>query len=137
MGVMTPTSRPNASRHDTLINVTSKGTDRRTIRVDPELWDEFGEWARDFPGGASGALRTCMRYLLGKPGSTLPRNVEAEELRQWLSDLADELAEDSSGDWGEERDPVGVGWQRACQHYAQQIRERLAVSTGPSSDSEA
>jgi hypothetical protein len=72
MGVMTPTSRPSTKRHDTLITVTSKGTDRRTIRVDPELWEEFGEWARDYPGGASGALRACMRFLLDKPGSELP-----------------------------------------------------------------
>jgi hypothetical protein len=79
MGVMTPTSRPNANRHDTLINVTSKGTDRRTIRVDPDLWDEFGEWASGFPGGASGALRACMRFLLGKPEATMPTRAVANE----------------------------------------------------------
>ena len=48
------------------------------------------------------------------------------ELRTFLTDLADELAEDSSGDWGEERDPIGVGWQRACRHYAGEIRKKLA-----------
>jgi hypothetical protein len=79
MGVMTPTSRPNAKRHDTLITVTSKGTDRRTIRVDPELWEEFGEWARDYPGGASGALRACMRYLIGKPDAELPQQRTGEQ----------------------------------------------------------
>ena len=48
------------------------------------------------------------------------------DLYAFLTDLADELAEDSSGDWGEERDPIGVGWQRACQHYATEIRKKLA-----------
>lgn len=81
MGVMTPTSRPNANRHDTLITVTSKGTDRRTIRVDQELWDEFGERFKDFPGGASGALRACMRFLLRKPGAELPARPVADEPR--------------------------------------------------------
>lgn len=80
MGVMTPTSRPNAKRHDTLITVTSKGTDRRTIRVDAELWDRFGEWAKGYPGGSSGALRACMRFLLGDAGSELPqRKVDEQE----------------------------------------------------------
>lgn len=54
------------------MGVTSKGTDRRTIRVDPELWEEFSEWSRNVPGGASGALRACMRFLLGKPGAEMP-----------------------------------------------------------------
>lgn len=48
-----------------------------------------------------------------------------DDLRQWLQDLADELAQDSSGDWGEQRDPIGVGWERACKHYAETIRRRL------------
>nr|WP_221374469.1 hypothetical protein [Actinoplanes polyasparticus] len=46
-------------------------------------------------------------------------------LHTFLTDLADELAEDSSGDGGEERDPIGVGWQRACEHYAAEIRKKL------------
>lgn len=51
---------------------------------------------------------------------------QLDDLRTFLTDLADELGEDSSGDWGEERDPIGVGWQRACQHYATEIRKKLA-----------
>jgi hypothetical protein len=72
MGVMTPTSRPDAKRHDTLITVTSKGTDRRTIRVEPTLWDEFGEATQGDPDGRSGALRAFMRWYLRKPGAELP-----------------------------------------------------------------
>ncbi|GAA0493761.1 hypothetical protein Ade02nite_21180 [Paractinoplanes deccanensis] len=49
-----------------------------------------------------------------------------DELRTFLADLADELAEDSSGDWGEKRDAIGVGWERACHHYAAEIRKKLA-----------
>lgn len=48
------------------------------------------------------------------------------DLTRWLKELADEMGEDSSGDWGEERDPIGVGWERACKHYADVIRRKLA-----------
>lgn len=53
-----------------------------------------------------------------------------DEIESWLNDLAEELGDDSSGDWGEERDPVGVGWERACKHYAAKIRTKLGE--GPS-----
>lgn len=80
MGVMTPTSGPSSNRHDTLFGVTSKGTDRRTIRVDPELWDEFGEATRPDPDGRSGVLRSFMRWYLRKPNAELPgRHPEGDE----------------------------------------------------------
>jgi hypothetical protein len=60
----------------------------------------------------------------------------SDSLRDWLGDLADELAGDSSGDGGEERDPIGVGWQRACEHYAKEIRKRLAAESGFQPDRE-
>jgi hypothetical protein len=50
------------------------------------------------------------------------------ELRDWLIQLMEELEEDSSGDWGS-RDPEGVGWERACKHYADRIRAKLAETT--------
>lgn len=50
---------------------------------------------------------------------------ESASLYQRLVDLAEELEGDSSGDAGEERDPVGVGWERCCRHYAGQIRKLL------------
>jgi hypothetical protein len=53
----------------------------------------------------------------------------SDDLRPWLAELADEMAEDSSGDWGEKRDPIGVGWQRACKHYAEVIRKKLAETS--------
>jgi hypothetical protein len=52
---------------------------------------------------------------------------ESQEIRQAITDLADEMGEDSSGDWGE-RDPEGVGWERACKHYAEKLREILRLS---------
>ena len=72
MGVMTPTRDVAGRRHDTLTSVPSKGTDRRTIRVDPELWDEFGEATATRKDGRSGVLREYMRWFLKKHGSVLP-----------------------------------------------------------------
>lgn len=73
MGVMTPTTDKLTARHDTLSGVPSRGTNRRTIRVDPDLWDEFGVAAVDQPENRSGVLREFMRWYLGKPGAELPR----------------------------------------------------------------
>ena len=73
MGVMTPTIEPANRRHDTLGPMPSKGTDRRTIRVDPELWDEFGVATESWKDGRSGVLREYMRWFLKKPQAFLPR----------------------------------------------------------------
>jgi hypothetical protein len=69
---MTPRTTPSAARHDTLSGVPSKGTDRRTIRVEPDLWDEFGTATANEPDGRSGVVRAFMRWYLGKPGANLP-----------------------------------------------------------------
>jgi len=79
MGVMTPTTVTTRSGHDTLIGVTSKGTDRRTIRVEPDLWDEFGVAADAQPDKRSGVLREFMRWYLGKPGAELPSRPAADD----------------------------------------------------------
>jgi hypothetical protein len=73
MGVMTPTRRLSPGGHDTLSVVTSRGTDRRTIRVEPELWNEFGAATVDDEDGRSGILRQFMRWYLGKPDAELPQ----------------------------------------------------------------
>ena len=73
MGVMTPTTHPGLTGHDTLNVVTSRGTDRRTVRVEPDLWNEFGVAAQDQPDGRSGVLREFIRWYLDKPGSELPQ----------------------------------------------------------------
>ena len=70
---MTPTTRGHRDGHDTLSPVTSKGTDRRTIRVDPDLWNEFGRATAGGEDGRSGVLRDFMRWYLGKPGAELPQ----------------------------------------------------------------
>jgi hypothetical protein len=73
MGVMTPTT-PNVSRrHDTLSGVPSRGTDRKSVRVDAALWDEFGEATAGFKDGRSGVLRDFMRWFLHKPDAELPQ----------------------------------------------------------------
>lgn len=51
----------------------SKGTDRQTIRVDPELWAEFGAATASWRNGRSGVLREYMRWFLRKPEAFLPR----------------------------------------------------------------
>jgi hypothetical protein len=55
--------------------VTSKGIDRRSLRVDIELWDEFG--AAIMPASRSSVLREFIRWYLGKPGAVLPRPATA------------------------------------------------------------
>lgn len=72
MGVVTPTRRTSAGRRDTLSSVTSRGTNRKSVRVQSDLWDEFGQATADYRDGRSGALRDFMRWFLGKPGATLP-----------------------------------------------------------------
>jgi hypothetical protein len=61
------------------MGVTSRGTDRRTIRVEPDLWDEFGQATESEPDGRSGILRDFMRWYLGKPGAELPERSTRRE----------------------------------------------------------
>lgn len=75
---MTPATSPVRARHDTLSHVPTKGTDRRTIRIPADLWDEFGEATQDVQDGRSGALRAFMRWYLRKPGAELPAQREPE-----------------------------------------------------------
>lgn len=67
MGVMTRTSSSDENRHDTLAPVTGKsgrGTARQTIRVDADLWAEFGEWCEAHGTDRSVAVRSCIAGLL-------------------------------------------------------------------------
>jgi hypothetical protein len=70
---MTPTTHDPLVGHDTLSLVTSKGTDRRTIRVEPDLWDEFGEATSGGEDSRSGVIREFMRWYLRKPDAKLPQ----------------------------------------------------------------
>ncbi len=72
MGVMTPTTDDRQVRHDTLTSVTSKGTDRKTIRVDPDLWEQFGTATSRHKDGRSGDLREYMRWRIKHPDVQLP-----------------------------------------------------------------
>lgn len=72
MGVMTPTTTQRAKRHDTLRSVPSKGTDRRTLRVEQELWDDFGIATASYKDGRSGVLRDFIRWFMDRPGAQLP-----------------------------------------------------------------
>ncbi len=74
MGVMTPTTTQDAKRHDTLKGMPSKGTSRKSFRIESELWDEFGEAAGSVhKDGRSGVLRDFIRWFLNKPGAGLPK----------------------------------------------------------------
>lgn len=76
---MTPTTDRPRVRHDTLSGVTSRGTDRKSIRVDSDLWDEFGEATAERKDGRSGVLREYMRWFLRKPDAALPEPDALEE----------------------------------------------------------
>jgi 8-oxo-dGTP pyrophosphatase MutT (NUDIX family) len=66
--------------------VPSRGTKRQTIRVDPDLWDEFGEATDDRLGGRSGVLRGFMRWFLGKPDAALPERPPPGEVQPMTED---------------------------------------------------
>lgn len=73
MGVMTPTSFPSDRRHDTLNGVTSKGTDRKTLRADTPLWERFGAAVERLGTDRSAWLRDAMRWCVGEPGAEMPQ----------------------------------------------------------------
>lgn len=70
---MTPTSSATQNRHDTLSGVTSKGTARQTIRVDPNLWALFGQSAEESGSDRSAVLRDFMRWYNREAGAKLPK----------------------------------------------------------------
>lgn len=73
---MTPPTRDDTSRHDTLAAVTGrsgKGTARQTIRVDEALWDNFGVATADDDGGRSGVIRDFMRWYTHEKGARMPK----------------------------------------------------------------
>lgn len=46
--------------------------ERRTIRIDSELWDGFGEVARQLRTTRSEMIRSYLLWLLGQPGARPP-----------------------------------------------------------------
>ena len=61
-----------AKRHDTLKRMPSKGTNRKSFRIEGELWDEFGAATLHHKDGRSGVLRDFIRWFMEKPGASLP-----------------------------------------------------------------
>jgi hypothetical protein len=78
MGVMTPTSFPGDRRHDTLSGVTSRGTDRRTLRVDEDLWTRFGDAVRALGTDRSTWLRDAIRWAVRDPNAAAPGRPEPD-----------------------------------------------------------
>jgi hypothetical protein len=74
MRVMTRTSPHADGRHDTLNNVTSRGSDRKSFREpDDDIWREFVAAAQiRHRDGASGVIREFIRWYLEKPDAELP-----------------------------------------------------------------
>lgn len=75
---MTPSTRLDC--HDTprtpsLITVSSKGTGRRTIRVDPDLWDEFALAADRAKTDRSTLIRDFISWMLRKPDARAPEQI--------------------------------------------------------------
>jgi hypothetical protein len=61
------------SRHDTFADVTGRsgrGTARQTIRVDEDLWQQFGEVADP---DRSTVLRDFIRWYVGEQGAKAPK----------------------------------------------------------------
>jgi hypothetical protein len=76
---MTPTiGRPDCHGTDqapSLITVAGKGTAKRTIRVDPELWSEFAAAAEQAGSDRSALIRDFIEWVLRKPDATPPRQI--------------------------------------------------------------
>lgn len=47
----------------------TEGTTKRTIRIDDDLWERFGDTTPD----RAGLLRTFIRWYVREPGVALPR----------------------------------------------------------------
>jgi hypothetical protein len=69
---MTPTSEAPANRHDTLTGVPSKGTDRKSIRLDDEHWAKLGKSAAATGKDRTAVLKELIRWFNREPGAELP-----------------------------------------------------------------
>lgn len=79
---MTPTTQ-RLDCHGTggtssLITVAGKGTAKRTIRVDLELWSEFAAAAEQAGSDRSTLIRDFIAWVLRKPDATPPRQINEE-----------------------------------------------------------
>jgi hypothetical protein len=77
---MTPTTPDchDSQEAHSLITVTAKsgkGTARQTIRVEPELWDEFGAAAEQVDTDRSALVRDFIAWFLRKPGAKQPPRI--------------------------------------------------------------
>lgn len=77
MGAMTPATSAGNNCHDTLITVAGKGTAKRTIRVDADLWNRFATRAAKAGTDRTTALRDFIRWYVGEPAAELPRREPA------------------------------------------------------------
>lgn len=79
MGVMTPTTDKLNARHDTLMGVPSKGTDRKSFRLDDEPWEKFGRNAEAIGRDRTALLRELINWFNREPGAELPERPESGE----------------------------------------------------------
>jgi hypothetical protein len=73
---MTHATVPGENRHDTVAPVTGRsgrGTARQTVRVDPDLWEKFGELTAP---DRSTVLRDFIRWYVREPGAKMPKRPE-------------------------------------------------------------
>lgn len=55
----------------------TRGTPTRPIRIEPTLWEQFGQATATAGADRSGVLRDFIRWYVREPGGKLPRRPEA------------------------------------------------------------
>lgn len=76
---MTPMRRPRTDGHDKLQGVPGKGTDRKTIRVEPALWDALETATRQLGTDRSTWIRDAICWCVGWPGAEAPKRPEPDQ----------------------------------------------------------
>lgn len=67
MGGMSPIETGPGKRHATLKGVAGRGATRRTVRVEPPVWEQFGQFTADRDRDRAGLLRDFIRFCIEHP----------------------------------------------------------------------
>ncbi len=78
MGGMPPVPSDTNVRHATLTGVTGRGTERRHIRIDRELWERFLRSAEAQGRDRAGLIRDFVRWHAGDKDAPPPTRPESE-----------------------------------------------------------
>ncbi len=67
MGGMSPIVPGQHQRHATLKGVAGRGATRRTVRVEPPVWEAFGRFTAARNCDRAGLLRDFIRFCIDNP----------------------------------------------------------------------